>query len=25
MVEQQRYDVIETLPDGVEIRAYPEH
>ena len=25
MVEQQRYDVIETLPGGVEIRSYPEH
>lgn len=25
MVEQQRYDVMETLPSGVEIRSYPEH
>jgi hypothetical protein len=25
MVEQQRYDVIESLPGGVEIRSYPEH
>jgi hypothetical protein len=25
MVEQQRYDVVESLPGGVEIRSYPEH
>ena len=25
MVEQQRYDVIESLPGGIEIRSYPEH
>lgn len=25
MVEQQRYDVVESLPGGIEIRSYPEH
>jgi hypothetical protein len=25
VVEQQRYEVVETLPGGVEIRSYPEH
>jgi hypothetical protein len=25
MVEQQRYDVVEALPGGVEVRSYPEH
>lgn len=25
MVEQQRYEVLEALPGGVEIRSYPEH
>jgi hypothetical protein len=25
MVEQQHYDVVESLPGGIEIRSYPEH
>jgi hypothetical protein len=25
MVEQQKYDVVESLPGGIEIRSYPEH
>lgn len=25
MVEQQRYDVVDSLPGGIEIRSYPEH